>query len=224
MKNIRLVIIDLDDTIYSEYDFVQSGFKALAEILSKLTNLKISFLIQKMNEFYSKNKKNVFDQLIYLLKLNDILSVKKSIEIYKYHTPEIKPFNDFFSFFKKLVEQNIDLILLTDGDVQQQKNKVNALGIKDYFKSIYYSDSYGLEFRKPNPKIYLEILRDYKFSFNEVLVIGDNPYKDFHCKKSLGIKTIQVKRPNAIYANSNQYLEQVYPEQIVYSLNDISLN
>jgi putative hydrolase of the HAD superfamily len=221
MKNIKLVIIDLDDTIYSEYDYVQSGFVYVAEHISSLFNYPVSTLVEKMNHYFKINKKDVFNNLIDFLQLESKLKVEKCIELYKFHIPSIKPYDDFFEFCRELDKNSIDLVLLTDGDLKQQKNKVIGLGINKYFKSIYYSDFYGINFRKPNPKIYLEIMSKFKVDRNEILVIGDNPNKDFLCKKTLGVSSIQIIRPNAIYANASLYLDNVKPDRVIQSLADI---
>lgn len=223
MNKIKLVIIDLDDTIYSEYDFIQSGFRYVAEYISSYSNYSVDFLIGKMNNFFNVDKKTVFDQLIDFLKGNEDLSLKKLIELYKFHTPRIKPYDDFYDLSVKLERSGIKLVLLTDGDLIQQKNKVEGLKIEKYFKKIYYSDTYGIHYYKPNPKIYLEIINDQKVNSNEVIVIGDNPNKDFYCKKTLGFIAIQIIRPNAIYALNNSYFEDVKPNQIIESLNEIRI-
>jgi len=223
MNKIKLVIIDLDDTIYSEYDFVQSGFRHVAEKISKDVKCSIPLLIQNMNVFFNNDKKTVFNQLLSFLKPRGNFSLEKFIELYKSHIPNIKPYDDFYDFCAYLDKTKIDLVLLTDGDIIQQKNKVLGLGIENFFKKIYYSDSYGIDYRKPNPKIYLEIMKNHKLKENEILVIGDNPHKDFFCKKSLGIKSIQIIRPNAIYANSKLYLDDVKPERIIESLTQVKL-
>jgi putative hydrolase of the HAD superfamily len=223
MNKIKLIIIDLDDTIYSEYDFIQSGFQALASDIMFYCHHDRTFLVKKMNEYYLEDKKRVFNNLISFLNIEKIYSVSKCIETYKFHKPIIKPYQDFFSFYKKISLNKINLVLLTDGTIQQQKNKVIGLGIKDYFKSIYYSDYYGIDYRKPNPEIYNRIIKDFKVSVDEVIVIGDNPNKDFFCRKTLGICSIQIIRPNAIYANEIAYLDDIKPERVIHSLDEITL-
>lgn len=221
MNKTKLVIIDLDDTIYSEYDYVQSGFRHVAEQISSLLNYSVPFLMEKMNGFFINDKKTVFNQLINLINVNNVMNLEKLIHLYKFHIPQIKPYDDFYDFCKNLEMKNISLVLLTDGDTVQQKNKVTGLKIEKYFRRIYYSDSYGIEFRKPNSKIYLEIINDLKIDNNEIIVVGDNPNKDFYCKESLGISSIQIIRPNAIYAFTNKYYGDVKPDLIVESLNQI---
>jgi|688.fasta_scaffold630259_1 putative hydrolase of the HAD superfamily len=221
MNKINLVIIDLDDTIYSEYDFVQSGFRHVAENISVFVNYSVTFLVRKMNDFYIHDRKTVFNQLINSLKIEDHITLEKCIELYKFHSPTIKPYEDFYEFCKVLEKLNISLVLLTDGDVIQQKNKVLSLGIEKFFKKIYFSDSYGIDYRKPNVKIYLEILNDHRLNVNEILAIGDNPTKDFLCIKTLGINALQILRPNAIYANSFPYCDNVRPVRIIKSLTEI---
>ncbi len=224
MNNPKLIIIDLDDTLYSEKDFVISGFRHASKLISnRIPQISEADIFNNLNKSFDMGSKKVFDLLIEHFSIQKLLNVPDLVSSYKYHLPNIRPFDDVITFLTKVKNKGIHLVLLTDGDVKQQTNKVTALKLESYFDEIFYSDSYGVDKRKPNSFLYSKILTKYNLNAFSVLNIGDNPSKDFYVNKSLGIFSIQIIRHNAIYACKFPYFENVRPNQVVQSLLDIKL-
>ena len=73
-----------------------------------------------------------------------------------------------------------------------QKNKVRLLGVEGLFDAVVYARENGMEFEKPNPDGYLEVLKVLKVRPDEAVCVGDNPYTDFYGAKKLGIKTARL--------------------------------
>lgn len=224
MNNPKLIILDLDDTLYSEKEFVLSGFRHISEKISfKIPQLQQSEIYEYLVNSFEISSKKVFDSLIDHFSIQRYFTVLDLVSSYKYHVPKIYPYYDVIQFLKKVKDKSIPVVLLTDGDVIQQSNKVSALKIEPYFNKIFYSDSYGIDKRKPNIFMYLEILSKFQISRSLVINIGDNPNKDFYVNKSLGIFSIQLRRQNAIYANKVPYFQNIKPNQVVTSLLDIRI-
>jgi putative hydrolase of the HAD superfamily len=220
----KLIILDLDDTLYSEYDFVLSGFKFISKLVSaSVISLNEKQVYSFLSLCFKQSSNLIFDRLIDHFSLHRFFKVSELISFYKYHEPTISIFDDVIPFLSRMKLTNIPVVLLTDGDVVQQKNKVKALKIDSFFLDVFYSDSYGVDKRKPNTFMYLMILEKLKLDPSQVLNIGDNPKKDFYVNKSLGIKTIQINRKNAIYSQKFPYFKDVKPNTIINSLNDVDL-
>ena len=61
---IRLVIFDLDDTLYNERDFVYSGFMEVATYLSNKYGISKNILFDDMvNILNSRGRGKIFDQI-----------------------------------------------------------------------------------------------------------------------------------------------------------------
>ncbi len=224
MSNPKLIILDLDDTLYAEQDFVFSGFSYISKLISKkIPQLTETEIYNNLIISFKTGSKKVFDLLIEQFSLHKHFNVSDLISSYKYHRPIINPFDDVIPFLKMLKHKGIPVVLLTDGDVNQQRNKVKALKIESYFNEIYYSDSYGIDKRKPNTFLYSKILNKFRLNPTSVINIGDNPNKDFYVNKSLGVFTIQLIRQNAIYANNSPYFDSVRPNEVILSLSDIKI-
>ena len=108
--------------------------------------------------------------------------------------------------------------LITDGIPATQQNKINALKIKSYFQKIIINDINIID--KLQPRSYQEMIDSLQTSADKCIYIGDNPKKDFYIPKKLGIKTIQIKRPGAEYANI-KVKKQYLADTITYNLKNL---
>lgn len=106
---------------------------------------------------------------------------------------EIKSPMQGYPDLNTLVELPVLRFLVTSGFRRLQESKIKALGFKDLFTAIYI-DAIDEPNRKGKSKIFQEILEDYYFQSEEVLVIGDNPDSEIKAGNQLGIKTIQILR------------------------------
>ncbi|MDO8303142.1 MAG: HAD family hydrolase, partial [Sedimentisphaerales bacterium] len=97
------------------------------------------------------------------------------------------------------LQKKYALALLTDGFLPAQELKVAALGIKDYFKFIVYTEALGREFWKPSPAGYQNILAALNVKPENCVYIGDNETKDFIAPNQLGFATVKLIRPNGIH-------------------------
>ena len=129
---IKLIAFDLDDTLYDEATFVESGFLEVANFLAKKFdfNKKEVFKIIKQNyQQYGRGK--VFNYALKQLKIKSTKSlIFKLISVYRLHDPKIKTFPGIKPFLLSLKKKNIFLILITDTRWSVQFRKVKTLDIK----------------------------------------------------------------------------------------------
>ena len=96
---IKGIILDLDDTLYPEFDYVKSGFKAVSLYISKKLNYDEKILYSYLlNNFKIGVRGRNFDMLIKDFTIN--ITVNKLVEIYRAHKPRIKCFPDATQFLK----------------------------------------------------------------------------------------------------------------------------
>jgi len=184
-----IIIFDLDETLYNETTFVRSGFLSVSSYISMKFKLKKKIIFQKLQHFlkvYGRGK--VFDYLCEDLKIK--CSVKKLINVYRSHNPKISIRKDSKYILNYL--SNFNKYIITDGKYSVQKKKINALKIRHFFKKIFYTDFYGQSYVKPSIKCF-KIIKDIEnVSWNKIIYVADNPYKDFvNCNKK-GILTIRI--------------------------------
>lgn len=221
LDNIKAVIIDLDDTLYSEEEYVYSGFRAVSFYLQQKGLVKKDLYGLMLTKFKEGNRTEIFNEI---LKAEDIEPKKELIssllDVYRSHKPEISLFTDAAAFIDRIHGKKL-LGLLTDGYLNVQKNKVAALGIEHFFDLIVYTDEMGREFWKPHQAGYEKIMNTLDVTGNECIYIGDNPTKDFFSANKLGWKTVQIKRPGGVYSSKEAANEDFAATIVLKDLNPL---
>jgi len=208
---IRAIIFDLDDTLYDEMQFVRGGFEAVSSYTSKNANVNQNVVYQLLLDVLEKHGRGqTFDIALKKLGLYNKNLISKLVKVYRTHKPKLSLYSEVRTVLSTLRKQGYKLGLITDGNVEVQRNKVEALKIKDFFDCIIFSDEYGIEKQKPNPFPYQKALKELKASARETIYVGDNPYKDFVSAKRLGIHTIRIMRGQYKNVTLNKEFEAEY--------------
>jgi putative hydrolase of the HAD superfamily len=180
-----VVVLDLDDTLYNEIDFLKSAFQEIASCISDEINKPSKLIFSEMMEYY-ENGLNVFDEIITLNNLKKV-STDDMLGIYRNHKPLIKLTNSAHNVLLNIKNEAFKVGLITDGRSMQQRNKINALGLTDYFDDIIISEEFGSE--KPNINNF-KYFEDKYGNTCEYVYVGDNVKKDFMAPNGLGWITI----------------------------------
>ncbi len=204
---IKAVIFDLDDTLISERQYIESGYNYIAKLLSKKLNMNKDLIYERLLILLNDSPNKVFDRLLEYFKVaytrDTILDLVKE---YHNHVPTINFYDDVIPVITTIKQAGIKLGIISDGYVTTQTNKLNVLNAQKYFDKIILTDTLGKEYWKPNPLAF-EMMKDYfGIEFNEMVYVGDNPKKDFYIKKNYPIKTVRVLRKNSIYRDC-EYLD-----------------
>lgn len=219
---IRAVVFDLDDTLFSETDYVLSGFKAVSEWIEQ--KYPVTGFFEKAQDFFEKgNRGTIFDLTLGHLGIPYSANIiSEMVKIYREHIPDISLFEDakwaldYFGKSKKLG-------IITDGYLTTQKNKVSALGIEDLFDVIVYTDELGRDKWKPCVIPYRKVMEVLCYEGSKCAYIADNPAKDFITAKALGWLTVHIKRPIGQYCKLIPEKGYEADKEIVslYDLNNI---
>lgn len=186
MQNKRVVVFDLDDTLYNEIDFLKSAYKEISLKISKLTLVNSEAIYNQMLEgFY--DKVNVFEAVINNYNLS--IKIDELINIYRNHNPKIKLSKDRVKVLNKLKKNGVVIGLMTDGRSKQQRSKIKALKLNKWISEIIISEEFGTE--KPNVNNYKHF--ETLFGKAHYYYIGDNVKKDFVTPNKLGWTTICLK-------------------------------
>lgn len=195
-SNIKAVIFDLDDTLYSEKEYVISGFHSICNAFPEIENC-----FDKLCEAFNKGK----PAIDYFLKSEGIYSEEskqKCLSIYRSHIPNIHLYDGVEEIFKVLRDKKIKIGIITDGRPEGQRNKIYALGLDKLVDEIIITDEIGgVKFRKPNDIAFRIMQVKMETEFYNMAYVGDNINKDFIAPKKLGMKSILFKNIDGLYAN-----------------------
>lgn len=213
---IKLIITDLDDTLYSWIGFFIPTFYDMVQELSVLMNISQEELLKEYKTVHQelgsvefpfatlhlpavrKKYKNCTDSQI-RNELNPAFhkfnsTRKKLLQLY----PEVEETLKYF------VNHNITVVGYTESAEENGFYRLKKLGIDNYFKKVYVSNSiyerpdtfpssiktqvvYG---KKPNAEILKAICHGEGVTVNEAIYIGDSLSKDMLMAKQAGVVSI----------------------------------
>ncbi|WP_262435933.1 HAD family hydrolase [Jilunia laotingensis] len=180
MKMEKVVIFDLDDTLYKEIDYLRSAYKEISDFIESEYDKREIY--EFMISCY-KAGRNTFAEVI--REYNLPISVDYLISIYRSHKPNISLDCDTQFVLEQLsLQKNINLGILTDGRGITQNNKIIALGIDQYIRKDNWVISEEFGYSKPSSEGYLYFQKKYKNA--AFYYIGDNLVKDFIAPIQLG--------------------------------------
>lgn len=195
--NVKVIVFDLDDTLYEELTYVKSGFRAVASYLEQRyaipKDLSYPFML---NELEQHGRGQVFNQVLVRHGMLTKRRVQECLQVYRRHLPDIHLYED--------ARQAIDdfsgcpIYVVTDGNKEVQLRKLLALGLYDHahIRKCYISRRFGIHNEKPSPYCFMQICKREGVTPEQVVYVGDNPHKDFVGIKPLGFRTVRVMRGN----------------------------
>ena len=193
MDEIKVLVFDLDDTLYPEITFVQSGFHAVSTFLEKTYGLPkediYELCLQVLEE---KGRGSIFDTVLEQYGLKSKALIQKCLSEYRKHKPTLTLYEDAERFLNSF--KDLPLYIVTDGNLVVQHNKIEALSLQKYMKKIFLTRRFGTSYEKPSPYCFQKIQVSEQVSPYEVVYVGDNPNKDFVGIKPLGFRTIRLLR------------------------------
>lgn len=215
---IKLLISDLDDTLYDWTGFFVPAFYAMADEIARMTGISQAELI---NEYRAAHQRLGSVEYPYAtLEL-------PSIQAYYGHAPadEIKAalrpaFNVFNAMrdshlqlfpgveemLKTLSAMGITLIAYTESSKENGFYRLQKLGIEPYFKHVYtfesqFKSAYAVSekvrtvrSRKPDVAVLERICAGEGYDKADVVYLGDNLTKDMYMAKLANVRAVWMHR------------------------------
>ena len=189
-----IIVFDLDDTLYPEIDFVNSGFDCVAEAVSDRFDLSIDRVSQELQSILKySGRGRVFDLFLRGIGRDTKAEIRNLVKVYREHKPQISLHDGVDELLQHLRSVS-PLYLVTDGNRNVQANKCEALNLKEYFTKIYITHRFGLGAAKPSLYCFNKIVEDERIPWEELVYIGDDPHKDFVNLNLMGARTIRVNQ------------------------------
>lgn len=205
---IKGVIFDLDDTLYSERQYVRSGYKKIAEFLGR------EDATDKLYGYFETGKAAIDE---YLAEIFESEKKAECLKIYREQIPEIELYEGVVELIQDLKVKGCKVGIITDGRPEGQKNKIKALGLDKLIEDIIITDELGgTQFRKPCDIAFRIMQNRWRLPYEQIVYVGDNPNKDFQAPRQLGMRSLFFKNENGLYSG----LEECTVNQIV-ALNEI---
>ena len=210
---IKVVVFDLDDTLYDASSCYEKGTKQLALYVQNTFGIQEAEFEAKFWQAKEKVKSRLenvaasHNRLLYcqnFLEMIDKCAPMYAIEMYDVYwdtvLKEMKLYSYVMPLFRMLRKKDIKIAVLSDLTAHIQHRKIRSLGIESYIDVLVTSEEAGEE--KPSQRMFELVMEKTGFSANEMLMIGDNKERDIQGAKALGIEAI-------LYQNDKDIIGEV---------------
>jgi putative hydrolase of the HAD superfamily len=194
----RCIVLDVDDTLYLERDYVRSGFAAVGAWVRD--RLGVDGFTETAERLFEEGcRGDVFDRSLLACGCEPSTAlVTEMVGIYRHHRPALSLLPDVERFLSRQ-QHGAVFAVVTDGPVSSQRAKVEALGVLDWANPVVVTAEHGPDFHKPSARPFAMISGTLGVDGSGCVYIADNPLKDFVGPKSLGWSTVRVRRPRGLH-------------------------
>lgn len=187
-----ILIFDLDDTLYDESRFVDGGLRAVARHGEEHWGWDAVTSLDRLRDILAREGRGkVFDRWLQEHDAWSLGRARACVGVYRNHSPDI----ELFPAARRMIDRyrpRGPLYLVTDGNKNVQRNKVDALDLWPDFKRIFITHRFGVAAAKPSILCFERIKADADCQWVDMVYVGDNPAKDFVNLNTLGVSTVRV--------------------------------
>lgn len=193
------IVLDIDDTLYLERDYVRSGFEAVGRWAQRELGVD-DFAARAWAAFERGSRRTIFDEVLTDCGARtDDATITELVARYRTHPPSIVLAAD--------AEAGLDrwhgaaaLAAITDGPLSSQQAKARALGLERWTSTVVFTASLGPGKGKPDPAAFELVQEELAVDGKGCVYVADNPAKDFVGPKALGWRTVRVRRRLGLHA------------------------
>lgn len=205
-----VLVFDLDDTLYLERDYVESGLRAVGQWARDQLGVD-SLGAEMLQLFQNGTRERIFDRALTSARIMPTpVLIQRMLQVYRQHEPLISLADDVTKFFAETV-QNVGFAVITDGFRDAQKRKIRALGLHALGVELAIcTDRWGRADWKPSPRAFEYVQAFFGYPPTSYVYVADNANKDFHAPKRLGWSTVQILRPNRLHTTVLPHAESAH--------------
>lgn len=216
----KLLITDLDDTLYSWINFFIPAFYCMVDEISNISGIDKETLLHEYKAYHQHVGSVEYPfATLHLPSIKIKYEGKTETEIKNILNPafhkfnsvrkhELKLYEDVYSTLDCLYNKNIIIIGYTESNLENGYYRLKKLSIDKYFKHVYVGGGSYLPFsdsnkiikiaeKKPNAEVLKQICRHEDIATEEALYVGDSLTKDMLMAIRAGITAVWINRKNS---------------------------
>jgi putative hydrolase of the HAD superfamily len=124
-------------------------------------------------------------------------------------------FPDTLPTLSHLRSAGVKLVLITNGQAELQRRKIERFALADYFSVILVEGEFGLG--KPDERVYLHVLEHLGIAAIDAWMVGDNLDWEVAAPQRLGMKGIWYD----VEGNGLPPTSPVRPDRIIHRLSEL---
>ncbi len=216
------IVFDLDDTLYLERDYVRSGARAAAHWVAAETATDPLEAERELLAAVSRGvTRDPFGRWLRARRLDPQTWLPLMLDCYRSHRPAIELDAGVERLLDRLASRRT-LGIVTDGRLDQQRRKVQALALERWPFTIVYSDEWGREGWKPSARPYQKVLKLNGVTPERAVYVGDNPAKDFLGARRAGMLSVRFRRRGGLHARTEPGVAASTPDLEVTNLRGLA--
>jgi FMN phosphatase YigB (HAD superfamily) len=188
----KAFIFELDNVLYPEKDYLYQVYYLFANLLeyTELNNAASTTDLM-VNTYIEKGEGEVFNQLVAKLHVDD--KYRKNLEILQLTARlplKLLLYKNMLSFMQDVVLDRKKLFIVTNGEPQQQLNKIRQIewhGLEPYLTCYFANETLP----KPEPDALHLLMKDHNLERRDLLMI-ENSETDRLCAQTTGIDYINA--------------------------------
>jgi putative hydrolase of the HAD superfamily len=194
----EVVVFDVDDTLYLERDYVRSGSRAVGDWAAKNLGIR-GFADLAWAAFEDGVRGTILDTALTGCGVEPGRElVGRMVEVYRTHVPAIALIPDAAECLRRL-SGRVRMAVVTDGPLQSQRAKVQALGLEALVDLVILTEELGAGFGKPSPRAFELVEEQLAASGERCVYVADNPAKDFDGPALRGWRGIRIRRTAGLH-------------------------
>lgn len=196
----KVVVFDIDDTLYLERDYVRSGFRVVGSWAHQVLGLP-DLGDRAWAAFEDGARGTIFDVALANSGVEATPElIAQLVACYRAHVPDIKLLDDARACLHLLdLEPEVVVAVVTDGPLASQYAKADSLGLATWSQNVIFTAALRAGFGKPHPRAFELVEQRLGVAGDRCAYVADNPTKDFVAPHQLGWTTIRVRRQHGLH-------------------------
>lgn len=193
-KKYNLLVLDLDNTLINEIDYLFPAYEAIADYIVMVTDFeKYNISTFLKDEFIGNGRKDLFQKLIRKFQLSEVmyvhfLNILRTVELVN-KIPICKPIESYLNKNYSFSEA----VIYTNGNPVQQLNKIRQTDWSSINLKMFPPILANLIAPKPDIGGLKHFLSCYhEYNIDDILYIGDSEV-DRVCASKMSIDYLDVK-------------------------------
>lgn len=192
---VNAVLVDLDDTLYGQDQWLAGAWAAVADRASWL-GLDGAALLPVLARVAAEgsDRGGIIDRALVATGVPPAPYVAALVSAFTAHAPHrLASYPGAVQALGR-IRRVVPVVLLTDGTPRIQHAKIAALGLDRVVDHVVVSDELGgRALRKPHPASFLHALALLGLPPEDVVHVGDRPAKDVAGARAAGLRCVRVR-------------------------------
>lgn len=192
-RPVSAVLLDLDDTLYPQAEYLASAWSAVADRGAEL-GLPRDRLFAALTAVAARGsaRGGIVDEAVAAVDGPAAVVPELVAAFHATRPARLDPYPGVGDALREL-RVRVPIAVVTDGAVAGQRAKLAALRLDDAFDVTVLSDRWGRAYRKPHPHPFRTALARLGVDAADAVMIGDRPDKDVAGAATIGLRAIRVR-------------------------------